>query len=361
MPCGLLFMLSGLVKRDRSLVAFGVHTQSFSGNVKSLFLSAESEYSKVFISSNRKLISQLQEQGHKAYTRYSFEGIYHSLKAGTYVYSGFPSDINYWLSRGAKYVNVWHGTPIKKIERDVSTGYYSLRNRFRSVYLFAAPYLLTKPDALLVSSPYEEKCFATAFALDESSFVRAFPPRLESLSSTSNQKKRTANILYTPTWRDDQSFKVEDYVDWHSFNTFLEMQELVFYIKPHPSDNAIYPGTEFSHIATISKDEDIYSEIKKMDILVSDYSSMIFEGLYLAMPVILFCPDYVSYTQKNRELYIDPRSIFKSAISSSQEELEENILKCRKETFIAQSLGERFAPYPVQDNLLRKLVNSAYT
>ena len=156
-----------------------------------------------------------------------------------------------------------------------------------------APYLLAKPEALLVSSPYEEKLFATAFALDESSFVREFPPRLESLSSTSNQKKRTANILYTPTWRDDQAFKVEDYVDWHSFNTFLEMHGLNFYIKPHPSDNAIYPGTEFSHIATIIKDDDIYSEIKKMDIIVSDYSSMIFEGLYLAMPFILFCPDYV--------------------------------------------------------------------
>ena len=360
MPCWLLFLLSGLVKRDRRIVVFGVHTNSFSGNVKSLFLSAESGYSKVFISSNKTLISLLQKQGYKAYKKYSFGGIYYTLKASTYVYSGFPSDINYWLSRGAKYVNVWHGTPIKKIERDVSTGYYSLRNRFRILYLFVAPYLLTKPDALLVSSPYEEKCFATAFGLEKSSFVRAFPPRLEALINTSNHKKRHANILYTPTWRDDQSFSVEDYIDWHSFNTFLEMHGVYFHVKHHPSANTIYPGADFSNITTISKDEDIYSQLRRMDILVSDYSSMIFEGCYLAMPVILFCPDYLSYTQSNRELYIDPCAISQLAISSSQRELEEHILLSLEEEYVVTSLPDQLSPYPIHNNLLRTLVENAY-
>lgn len=360
MPCWLLFLLSGLVKRDRRIVVFGVHTNSFSGNVKSLFLSAESGYSKVFISSNKTLISLLQKQGYKAYKKYSFGGIYYTLKASTYVYSGFPSDINYWLSRGAKYVNVWHGTPIKKIERDVSTGYYSLRNRFRSLYLFVAPYLLAKPDALLVSSPYEEKCFATAFALDEGSFVRAFPPRLINLKNMHQKNKRNTNILYTPTWRDDQSFNVEDYIDWHNFNTFLEKHGLYFHIKHHPSSNATYPGAEFSNIATIRSDEDVYSQLMKMDILVSDYSSMIFEGCYLAMPVILFCPDYVSYTHSNRELYIDPRSFLQLAISSSQRELEEHILLRLEEGHVAPPPSDQLSPYPIQYDLLRILVEKAH-
>ena len=359
-PCWLLFSLSGLVKRNPRIVAFGVHTKSFSGNVKSLFLTAESEYSKVFISSNRKLINQLQEQGHIAYTPYSFRGILYALQAGTYVYSGFPSDINYWLSRGAKYVNVWHGTPIKKIERDVSTGYYSLRNRFRRLYLFVAPYSLAKPDVLLVSSPYEEECFATAFALDEDSLVRAFPPRLIDLITTRQKDRRNANILYTPTWRDDRSFHVEEYINWHSFNAFLEMHGLYFHIKQHPSDDTICPWAEFSNIATIGSDEDVYSQLMRMDILLSDYSSMIFEACYLAMPVILFCPDYFTYTQNNRELYIDPGAFFQLAISSSQKELEEHILLSLKEEYVAPSLSDQLSPYPIEDNLLRRLVEKAY-
>ena len=130
---------------------------------------------------NTAINHQLRAEGYIAHGKYSLEGIYYSLKAGSYVYSGFPSDISYWLSGGAKYINVWHGTPVKKIERDVSTGYYSIRNRYAWLYNLAAPYYLSKPAALLASSPYEEKCFRTAFGVNDHSLVRAFPPRLEEL------------------------------------------------------------------------------------------------------------------------------------------------------------------------------------
>ena len=77
---------------------------------------------KIFISDNKVLVDEIVGQGYQAYTKLSPKGIWYSLRSGAYIYSGFPSDINFWLSSGAKYINVWHGTPIKKIERDVTTG-----------------------------------------------------------------------------------------------------------------------------------------------------------------------------------------------------------------------------------------------
>jgi CDP-glycerol glycerophosphotransferase (TagB/SpsB family) len=358
LPCWALFALSGLIKRDRSLVAFGVHTNTISGNVKSLFCSGECEYLKVFVSSNSSLIEELQRDGHLAYTKNSFKGILYALRAGTYIYSGFPSDINFWLSRGAKYVNVWHGTPIKKIERDVATGYYSLRNRFPWLYRLGAPYFLARPDALLVSSPYEEQCFKSAFDIGEDSLVRAFPPRLIDL--TNRENKGVTRILYAPTWRDDQSFRIADHIDWQSFNTFLATHKLHFHIKLHPSDTTNSPDGGFTHIATIDKNEDIYCHLMETDILVSDYSSMIFEGLYLAMPVILFCPDYIAYQRSSRELYADPCSISQSTISYSQTELEKNILRLLASENIASSYSNRLSPYPVQSNLLSTLIDKAF-
>jgi CDP-glycerol glycerophosphotransferase (TagB/SpsB family) len=361
LPNWVAYAFSHLIKRDRNLFVFGVHTNSFSGNVKSLFLREDSEHLKVFISTNTALNQKLQASGFKAHDRYSFRGIYYSLTAGTYVYSGFPSDVNFWLSGGAKYVNVWHGTPIKKIERDVSTGYYSIRNRYAWLYKLAAPYFLSKPDALLTSSPYEEKCFKTAFALKNDSFVRAFPPRLEPLLHQRYEKKLRDTILYAPTWRDDHSYRVEEHIDWQSFNTFLQKNELVFYIKLHPSDKATDPDKEFSHITNIDRNADIYEHLGNHDMLVTDYSSMIFESLYLGKPVILFCPDDPLYQKTSREMYIDPGSQLPVKSSYSQRELEKSILHAHARTRIEPSAFEEFSPYAVRDKLLSELAHIAHS
>jgi CDP-glycerol glycerophosphotransferase (TagB/SpsB family) len=361
LPNWMLYTLSWLAKRDRNLSVFGVHTSSFSGNIKSLFCATGSDQLKVFISTNNTLIKRLQAEGYTAHTKNSIKGFYYALRAGTYVYSGFPSDINFWLSGGAKYVNVWHGTPIKKIERDVSTGYYSIRNRYRWLYNLVAPYFLTRPDALLVSSPYEEQCLKSAFALEEDVLVRAFPPRLETLVDQDHHTNGITNILYAPTWRDDHSFRVENYINWYSFNTFLEANELMFYIKLHPSDKTTDLSEEFSHIIVIGRDEDIYEQLRDTDILITDYSSMIFESLYLAKPVILFCPDHTSYQQASREMYIDPCLSLPTEVAYSQEDLEEKLFLCRKKMKFTVDSYKLFFPYPIQDKVLEKLIDKAYT
>ncbi len=324
--------------------------------MKALFLADNSEYTKVFISNDNELVRKLQGEGYTAYTKYSLKGIFYAIRAGIYVYSGYPSDINFWLSGGAKYVNVWHGTPIKKIERDVSTGYYSSRNRYEWFYKLVAPHLLVKPDTMLVSSMYEEKCFKSAFDVRENLFVRAFPPRLKALVTYGKGKGIAANILYVPTWRDDHSFQFEDYVDLCKFNGFLKNNNLKLYIKLHPSDESIGLGEDYSNIITIDKNEDVYTFLKDTDILVSDYSSMIFESLYLSKPVVIFCPDYTFYQLGSREFYLDPCKDLPVEVSFTQSELEKCILLSLRGRSYDLAQPESFRPYSIQQQLLRLLV-----
>lgn len=359
-PCWALYLFSRIPIRSTTLIVFGVHTNSFSGNVKELFLTSKSEYKKVFISSNYALVKELRLEGYKAHTKYSLYGIYYALRAGTYIYSQFPSDINFWLSGGARYINVWHGTPIKKIERDIATGYYSKRNRYKWFFGLVAPYLLVKPNALLVSSAYEEKCFKSAFDLDDDAFVRAFPPRLETLITGGAGINSEGNILYAPTWRDDHSFHFEDYVDLDSFNVFLKDNRIRFFIKLHPSDKAIDIDVELSNIVTIDKNEDVYDFLKDTDVLVSDYSSMTFESLYLSQPVVLFFPDYEAYQKRSRAFYIDPCKDLPVEVSYSQSELEQKLLLAMKERQVDMEKFEPFRPYPVQKKLLEQLVRKAH-
>ncbi len=352
----MLYGLSRLSKRSPELVVFGVHTRSFSGNVKALFLANDTRHTKVFISHNSDLVKSLRIEGSAAHSKCSIKGIYYSLRAGTYIYSGYPSDINFWLSGGAKYINVWHGTPIKKIERDISTGYYSKRNRYRSVYRIVAPYLLVKPDVFLASSPYEEKCFSSAFGIKSDSFVRAFPPRLEALVNIDGRQSGATNILYVPTWRDDHSFHFENYVDAHCFNAFLKDNGIKFYVKLHPSDKGFEIGAGLSHIITLDKNEDVYVFLREADVLVSDYSSMVFEGLYLSKPVVLFCPDYESYSKRSREFYIDPYKGLPVHVSYTQDELEHSISLAVKEQQVDMDTFRPFRPYPIQKELLDRLI-----
>jgi CDP-glycerol glycerophosphotransferase (TagB/SpsB family) len=361
LPGWLVFALSRLAIRDDKLVAFGVHTRSFSGNSKALFLADDDDFSKVFISSDRALVEKLQREGFRAFTKFSIKGAYHCLKAGTYLYSGFPSDINFWLSNGARYVNVWHGTPLKKIERDISTGPYSKKNKHPRLFRLLAPYLLTTPDAVLVSSAYEEKCFKTAFGLKDSLFVRAFPPRLEACLDDVVRQEAPHKVLYVPTWRDDHSFRFDDYVDLTSFNDFLQRNEIEYLIKRHPSDKGQFIGDDWTHISILEQDSDIYDFLVDAAILVSDYSSMIFEGLYISKPVALFCPDYEIYQENSREFYIDPFRDLPVLISCNQAGLEEHILALLKDMKISEERCRPFRPYPPQKHLLARLVEKSHS
>lgn len=277
-PGWCIFFLTYLVKRDKNIVVFGVHTSSFSGNVKALLLEENSPLiRKLFIGKTYSVVENVRLYGIEAHWKYSIKGIWYCLRAGNYVYSSYPSDINYWLSGGAKYINVWHGTPWKMIEQDVETGYYALRNKYRFLFSMLAPYLFVKPDILLTSSKYERKCFSSAFRVENERFILAFPPRLTQLvKHLSQDNERSFNILYAPTWRDDQSFLINEYFDFTRLNILLQEKASILYIKLHPSDKAEV-ANEYSHIKVVAKEKDIYELVKECELLITDYSSMLFE------------------------------------------------------------------------------------
>ena len=174
------------------------------------------------------------------------------------------------------------------------------------------------------------------------------------------RKKKEKNILYVPTWRDDHSFRFTDYVDLESFNEFLEENEMKLYIKLHPSDKSVKINKVFSNVIIVNQNDDVYDFLKDADILVSDYSSMVFESLYLSKPVVLFCPDYETYRKNSREFYIDPCKDLPVKISYTQDELMQKLLLLRKERKFDTERFKSFKPYAIQDKLLKELVEKAH-
>jgi CDP-glycerol glycerophosphotransferase (TagB/SpsB family) len=341
------------------MVAFGTHTGAFAGNVKAMLLDeGAGACRKLFIAKTKELSETARALGIESYWRFSVKGWWYALRSGTYVYSSYPSDIGFWLSGGAKYVNVWHGTPLKKIERDVENGPYALRNRFALLFRLITPYLFVKPDLLLVASAYEKQCFKTAFGVRDETFFEAFPPRL--VSSLSDSAAREKKILYVPTWRDDHSFALHEHLDLERVDLFLEQVGWELYVKPHPSDRATHLPKQYLCILPVPKETDVYSVLDESSVLLTDYSSMLFEALYLKKKVMLFCPDYSDYVRRSRTFYLDPCRELDLPVSEDTASLISALETAISEQGGEIELVEPFRPYGVVERLVETIVTKVH-
>jgi CDP-glycerol glycerophosphotransferase len=88
------------------------------------------------------------------------------VRAGSFVVSSYASDVNRWLGEGATLVNLWHGVPLKKIERDIDSGPLRLVYEDRQPMKAAFSDQMRPPDLLLSPSAFiAEQCFTSAFAI----------------------------------------------------------------------------------------------------------------------------------------------------------------------------------------------------
>jgi CDP-glycerol glycerophosphotransferase len=127
-------------------------------------------------------------------------------------------------------------------------------------------------------------------------------------------------VLFAPTFRDRKSenpipFDTNKLLD----NLSIKMSgKWKFVIKMHPADiNSNYNFC--SDIVNATKYNDMQALLYSSDILISDYSSLIFDFMLKKAPCFLFLNDYDSYTSNERELYIDVRTLpFPIAFSEDQ-------------------------------------------
>lgn len=203
------------------------------------------------------------------------------------------NDNNYVLSTfkpaHTKVLQVWHAAgAVKKfgnqIDRKYEVGGY---------------------DSILCSSPYWKKCYSEAFGVPESRIVDTGTCRVDDLLNSGAMKKKVERFyrkypqlegkkiaLYAPTFRGniiDGMYSVDfdgnavakalgpDYVVVNKFHPLLRAD-----IKTGPAN------------LDLSK-EDLYTLMKVSDVMISDYSSIIFDYALLDKPQISFVPDLVVY------------------------------------------------------------------
>lgn len=317
--------------RNNNLWVIGSYKWLFVDNSKYFFYEAVNNFDiKVYwISENEKTIENIKSQGYENIIyKWSFKGIYLCLRAGTYFVSNTIDDISYSLSGNAKYVNLWHGLPIKKIEFDIKEG--AIKNIYNKTFFSKTfyPQKYVRPDLFVSCSSYFTDLFCSAFRIQRDQCLEVGSPRTDHFFLTKEelelflQDKLTNSerdflsrinmykkvYVYMPTFRDYSSISIIEsgMFNLDKLNACMKDKDSVFIFKLHPNEKiGDYIHKKYSNIIFCIDGYDMYTVLPYTDVLITDYSSIFFDYLLLEKEIILYPFDIDSYLKYSREMYID--------------------------------------------------------
>lgn len=117
-------------------------------------------------------------------------------------------------------------------------------------------------------------------------------------------------ILYAPTFRGESVgvARADGLPDWHRLRDTLAADHVLL-VRLHPFiREALVIDRELDGFLTdVSDHPDINELLHVADVLVTDYSSVIFEYALLGRPMVFFAPDLAAY-ERERGFYFDYRS-----------------------------------------------------
>lgn len=318
--CYLVYPLSFLMPRSRRVLVFGSFHGAFNDNAKYLFLYAtrnlRPQYRPVWISTRRQTVAHVRRLGGEAHWVASPRGLWLALRGQWWFVNAYTSDVAFFLSGGAKIVNLWHGLPWKCIEFGIKKGALAKRyNRTDRWDVFFHPACFIRPDYVASGGAKVSEIFAGAFRIDvgqclpcgyprngllgrTTDEVMAFIGQYEPVSTLALAKKIqtcTKTFIYMPTWRDSQRNLFAKGLDLDALNEVMAQQGALAIMKPHP--NTARPDhTAYSNLIFMESTADVYAILPLTDVLITDYSSVMFDyPLMAGKAMILYQYDYDEY------------------------------------------------------------------
>ncbi|MCW2836863.1 MAG: CDP-glycerol:poly(glycerophosphate) glycerophosphotransferase [Marmoricola sp.] len=230
------------------------------------------------------------------------------------------------------YLQTWHGTPLKLIGYDERSHAYSgaqahLKRMARDV---------AKWDYLISPSPVCSEIFRSAFRFEGEIWETGYPRndllRAAGAAARRDEVRRMLGIadgavavLHAPTWRDDDKndegrFRQSVMLDPDLLAEALPdgarlMVRLHRNVKERPAGSA--PG----FVLDVSDHPEIADLYLAADVLVSDYSSAIYDFAVTGKPIILYAPDLDRYRDTVRGLYFDYEDWAPGPVATTQEQV----------------------------------------
>lgn len=215
------------------------------------------------------------------------------------------------------YTNIWHGTPLKNMGKHDSNP-LNMANIQKNIYA---------TDYLVLSNEYSADIFKEAYNLNgvyQGEIIVTSSPRNDVLRDQHLRAKiRKANqlddkkvIVYMPTWRGQLNSINSDLgklqQDLEKMNADAVFNNNIIYIKLHPFQEKLLQDMlhidELDHVFYAPNELDIYEFLSAADVLVTDYSSVMFDFLNTKNKIVLYEYDKTEYYEE-RGCYEDTANL----------------------------------------------------
>jgi CDP-glycerol glycerophosphotransferase len=244
---------------------------------------------------------------------YSLGSLREAGRAG-YVVANRQMPDNFRKRPGAVYLQTWHGTPLKRIGFDNDRWKQNPRGFEAMARDFA------KWDYLVSQNPFSTEIFRRAFRFDGEILETGYP-RNDILSSPDAPATRARvraelgiedgvrAVLYAPTWRDN----VVDARGALQFSLALDVKQLEatlgtdhrLLLRLHYLLASARVESSGEFVRNVSDYADIRDLYLAADVLITDYSSAMFDFAVTGKPLVLFPYDLDEYRDSVRGFYFD--------------------------------------------------------
>lgn len=218
------------------------------------------------------------------------------------------------------YIQTWHGTPLKKLALDMEVlsmgGNTNIQGYHDNFVANARTW-----DYLISQNSFSTETFRRCFDFKKEMLEIGYPRNdvlvNENKAENIQRYKKELGlpldkkiILYAPTWRDDQYYTKGKY-KFVSAMDFDMMQkslgdEYVMIVKYHYLVKETLDWEKYhGFIYQFSETQDIAQLYLVSDVLITDYSSVMFDFSILKRPMIFFAYDMENYKTNLRGFYFD--------------------------------------------------------
>ena len=290
----LYYIASYIIPPNKNIILFeSSNGRNYTGNPKAIYeeilnQNLDKEFKSVWVLTNTKTkIPGNPVKVKKPFFRF----LYYTLRSGTWI---FDSRHLYYLkkNKNTKYVQTWHGTPLKKLALDMD---YIDMSGNQDISQYHEDFRKnTKTWQYLISqNTYSSNIFKHAFDF-KGEFLEIGYPRndilinknnptdINSIKSKFNIPQDKKIILYAPTWRDNEYYKKGEYkfATEMDFNMLYEnlKDEYRLIVKFHylVKDNVDWSKYN-DFVIECDADWDIQELYLVSDIMITDYSSVMFD------------------------------------------------------------------------------------
>ena len=272
-----------------------------------------------------------------------------ALESADLVVSNTHLELDWVKAPGARYLQTWHGTPLKRIHRDVLWAPPGVLDRLdRDVARW--DYLISPNRA---STPRLQSAFAF-----EGEMLEVGYPRNDVLSAPRGERVRdrvraalglsdgVTAVLYAPTWRDDEFYTpgeppAELALDPAAvLSTLGPGHALLCRLHPKMSSRSRLP--RLPGVTDVSSYPDAHELYLAADVLVTDYSSVMFDFAVTGKPILHYTYDLDAYRDSIRGFYFDLEPIAPGPMVATQADL---LRALRSLPAVTAAYADRYAAF----------------